>query len=101
MPSIDLKLWGTLAVVMLLVQAVCWLLARGLGARLERRVVLCAWLLPLGVLAPWLAGHELLEPGDLVGATVPGAPTIAGFHRHDDLNDTLHQLLPWELEIRH
>jgi hypothetical protein len=101
MPSIDLKLWGTLAVVMLLVQAVCWLLARGLGSRLERRVVLCAWLLPLGVLAPWLAGNELLVPSDLVGATVPGAPTIAGFHRHDLLNDTLHQLLPWELEIRH
>jgi hypothetical protein len=101
MLSIDVKLWGTLAGVMLLVQAVCWLLARGLGLKLERRVVLCAWLLPLAVLAPWLAGRELLVPCDSLSATVPGAPSIARSHEHDILNDLLYQLLPWELEVRH
>jgi hypothetical protein len=100
MPRIDVSLWGTLAGVMLLVQVACWLLARGLGRRLERTVVVCAWLAPLIVLAPWLAGTCLLVPCDLLGATVPGAPAIAG-SRHDILNDTVHQLLPWELEIRH
>ena len=101
MPWMDVKLWGTLAAVMLLVQAGCWLLARGLGRRLERRVVLCAWLLPVAVLAPWLAGRELLVPCDSLGATVPGAPPIASFHQHDILNDLLYQLLPWEMEVRH
>src|SRR3978361_1969619 len=101
MPAIDVKLWGTLAVVMLLVQAVCWLLARGLGSKLERRVVLGAWLLPLAVLTPWLAGRELLVPCDSLSATVPGAPYLPRPHEHDILNALRYQLLPWELEGRH
>jgi len=62
--------------MMLLLQAVCWLLAKGLGRRLERSVIVCGWLAPLVVLAPWLArSSELLVPCDIL-ANVPGAPAI-------------------------
>ena len=66
MPGIDGRLLGTLAVLMLLLQVVCWLLAKGLGLKLERIAVLCGWLAPLVMLAPWLAGGELLAPSDIL-----------------------------------
>ncbi len=100
MPWIDGRLLGTLAVLMLLLQAVCWLLAKGLGLKLERIVVLCGWLAPLVVLAPWLVGGELLAPSDILW-NVPGAPVIERTRSHDLLNDTVYQILPWELEVRH
>ncbi len=100
MPLIDVRLVGTLAVLMLVLQAVCWLLARGLGLRLERSVAICGWLAPLVVLAPWLAGRELLAPSDILW-NVPGAPGIERPRTHDLLNDTIYQILPWELEVRH
>ena len=88
--------------VMLLLQAVCWLLAKGLGRRLERSVVLCGWLAPLVVLAPWLAKtSELLVPCDILANNVPGAPAIERPRTHDLLNDTVYQILPWDLEVRH
>jgi hypothetical protein len=101
MPWMDGRLLGTLAGVMLLVQAVCWLLARGLGWKLERSAVICGWLAPLIALTPWLVGRELLVPCDMLSAGVPGAPQIQRSHQHDVLNDTLYQILPWELEVRH
>jgi hypothetical protein len=101
MPWIDGRLLGTLAAVMLLIQGVCWLLARGLGWKLERSAVICGWLAPLVALTPWLVGHELLVPCDLLGSAVPGAPQIERSHEHDILNDTVYQILPWELEVRH
>jgi hypothetical protein len=100
MPWIDGRLVGTLVVVMLGVQAVCWLLARGLGVRLERSAVICGWLAPLLVLAPRLVDRQLLAPTDVLWGT-PGAPWIARSPSHQILNDTLYQLLPWELEVRH
>jgi hypothetical protein len=100
MPWIDLRLAGTLVAVMLGLQAVCWLLAKGLGIRLEKSVVACAWLAPLVVLAPWLSGRELLVPCDIL-ANVPGAPVIERPRTHDLLNDTVYQILPWDLEVRH
>src|SRR3954468_3467258 len=101
MPGIDVRLVIALVGVMLLLQAVCWLLARGLGRRLERSAVIGGWLAPAIVLAPWLAGRALLVPCDLLGEVVPGAARIAAPRPHDLLNDTLFQLLPWELEVRH
>jgi hypothetical protein len=93
---------GPLLVAMLATQAVCWLLARGLGLRLERIAVLGGWIAPLLVLAPWLAGSSLLVPCDLLREGVPGAPYLTDEdHRHDLLNDVVYQLLPWELEVRH
>lgn len=100
MPWIDVRLTGTLVAVMLGLQAVCWLLAKGLGVRLERSAVVCGWLAPLVVLAPWLSGRELLVPCDIL-ANVPGAPTIERPRTHDLLNDTVYQILPWDLEVRH
>ncbi|HEX9945500.1 MAG TPA: YfhO family protein [Thermoanaerobaculia bacterium] len=102
MPWIDLKLVGTLLAVMLLLQAVCWLLARGLRLRLEKSAVLGGWIAPLLVLAPWLAGNPLLVPCDILEEGVPGAPRIERLDdEHNLLNDAVYQLLPWELEIRH
>src|SRR5436309_12621157 len=100
MPWIDARLTGTLVAVMLGLQAVCWLLAKGLRVRLERSAVVCGWLAPLVILAPWLSGRELLVPCDIL-ANVPGAPVIERPRTHDLLNDTVYQILPWDLEVRH
>src|SRR5436305_3596467 len=100
MPWIDARLTGTLVAVMLGLQAVCWLLARGLRIRLEKSVIACGWLAPLVILAPWLSGRELLVPCDIL-ANVPGAPVIERPRTHDLLNDTVYQILPWDLEVRH
>jgi hypothetical protein len=100
MPWIDGRLVGTMLLVMLALQAVCWLLAKGLGVRLEKIAALCGWLAPLVVLAPWLGGRELLVPCDIL-SNVPGAPVIERPRTHDLLNDTVYQILPWDLEVRH
>jgi hypothetical protein len=101
MPWIDLRLAGTLIAVMLLLQAVCWLLAKGLRLRLEKSAVLGGWLAPLVLILPWLAGNPLLVPCDVLSLVVPDAPKIERSPRHDLLNDAVYQLLPWELEVRH
>jgi membrane protein YfhO len=102
MPWFDLRLVATLLAVMLPLQALCWLLARGLRLRLERAAVLGAWLAPLVMLAPWLAGAPLLVPCNILVQGVPGAPEVAKPDEHDLLlNDAVYQLLPWELEVRH
>ncbi len=101
MPWIDARLTGTMVAVMLGLQAVCWLLAKGLGLRLERSAVVCGWLAPLVVLAPWLSGRALLVPCDLLADVIPGAARIEGPRTHDLLNDTIYQILPWDLEVRH
>jgi hypothetical protein len=100
MPWLDGRLMGTLAVVMLGLQGVCWLLARGLGLKLERSAVICGWLAPLIVLAPHLMSHDVLAPTEVLWST-PGASETELFPPHEILNDTLYQLLPWELEVRH
>ena len=101
MPWIDFRLVGTLAVAMLLLQGVCWLLARGLRLRLEKGPVIGGWLAPLILLAPWLAGNPLLVPSDILQQGVPGASAMERSRQHDLLNDAVYQLLPWELEVRH
>jgi len=99
---LDFHSVGLLLAAMLATQAVCWLLARGLGLRLEKRVVVCAWIAPALILAPWLAGRSLLAPCNLLREVAPGAPWIFNVdHEHDLLNDVVYQLLPWELEVRH
>src|SRR3954463_294457 len=100
MPWIDVRLTGTLVAAMLGLQALCWLLARGLRIRLEKSVVVCGWLAPLVILAPWLSGRELLVPCDIL-ANVPGAPVIERPRTHDLLSDAVSQILPWDLEVRH
>src|SRR5262245_59369273 len=101
MSWIDLRLAVTLIALMLVLQAVCWLLAKGLRLRLEKGAVIGGWLAPLILLFPWLAGSPLLVPCDILGQGVPGAPHIERLRPHDLLNDAVYQLLPWELEVRH
>jgi hypothetical protein len=102
MRILDPHFAGPLLAAMLAIQALCWLLARGLGLRLSRSAVLGGWIAPLLVLAPWIAGHALLAPCNLLQDVAPGAPTIFNADReHDLLNDVIYQILPWELEVRH
>jgi hypothetical protein len=102
MRILDPHFTGPLLAAMLAIQGLCWLLARGLGLRLGRSAVLGAWITPLLVLAPWLAGPALLAPCNLLQDVAPGAPAILNVDReHDLLNDVIYQLLPWELEVRH
>lgn len=81
-------------------QVVCWLLARGLGRRLERHVMALGILLPVLFLSPWLRPSNLLFPGDFLRDVVP-APLGQSEDRHKLLNDVVFQLIPWELEVRH
>ncbi|HYO12758.1 MAG TPA: hypothetical protein VE685_06170, partial [Thermoanaerobaculia bacterium] len=100
MPPLDWKLTASLVLVLALMQAVCWPLARGLGLRLERRVMIGGMVLPFLLLAPWLSRERLLTTTDILAQNIPGVP--AGEPEpHELLNDVVYQLLPWELEVRH
>jgi hypothetical protein len=101
MPSLDGTLIAMLAAVLVAMQAVCWLLARGMGLRLERRVMGLGVLVPFVLLAPWLTPERLLAPTDVLFQAIPDAPWVKGKDEHALLNDTLYQILPWELEVRH
>lgn len=78
-----------------------WLLARGLRQRLPGWVMAAGFLLPFAFLAPWLDGHRLLVPCNILSAPIPGAPYLAEPDPHGLLNDAIYQFLPWELEVRH
>ena len=90
-----------LLLVLAAMQAVCWLLARGLGRRLERHVMALGILLPVLFLSPWLRPSNLLFPGDFLRKVVPDAPLGQSADSHELLNDVIFQLIPWELEVRH
>lgn len=101
MLSWDWKLVAVLLALMAALQAVCWLLARGLSRRLEWSAMLGGWIVSLAILSPWLAGNPLLVPNGILAEGVPGAPAIEADRRYDLLNDIMYQILPWELEVRH
>lgn len=101
MPSLDGTLIAMLAAALVAMQAVCWLLARGLRLRLDRRVMGLGVLVPFVLLAPWLSPDRLLAPTDVLFQALPDAPWVKGGNEHALLNDTLYQILPWELEVRH
>jgi hypothetical protein len=82
-------------------QVVCWLLAKGLGRRLPRHVIVLGVALPLVLLFPWFDRTRLMVPSDLLQRMIPGAPEVPASHRHDLLNDAIYQFIPWELEVRH
>lgn len=82
-------------------QAVCWLLAKGLGRTLPRHVIVLGVALPLVLLFPWFDRTRLMAPLDLLQRMIPGAPEVPASHRHDLLNDAIYQFIPWELEVRH
>jgi hypothetical protein len=98
---IDVRLAATLIALMLVLQGVCRLLAKGLRLRLEKGAVIGGWLAPLVLLLPWLAGRPLLVPCDILLQGIPGVSGIAHARPHDLLNDAVYQLLPWEIEVRH
>lgn len=90
-----------MAAAQLALQGVLWLLARGLGRRLRREVMLIGLLLPWVLLAPWLLGSQLLVPSDILAQQLPGMPEIDAPDPHAvELNDVVFQLIPWELEVR-
>jgi len=97
-----LLLFAGLLVLLGILQAGAWLVARGLGRRLERHVLVLGAVLPLLVLAPWLLDpSRLLFPGDFLRHTFPGVADLPGTDRHELLNDAVFQMIPWELEVRH
>lgn len=97
----DAQLLFRLLAILGLMQAACWLLARGLGRRIERHVIALGIVLPLALLFPWLGRSRLLVPTGILQEIVPGAPSLEVSRRHDLLNDAVFQFLPWELEVRH
>jgi hypothetical protein len=83
-------------------QGLCWLLARGLGARLTRQAVALGLGLPLLFLSPFLLDSDnLLAPTATLKDIVPvsGLPPVRLSHLV--LGDALYQFVPWELEVRH
>lgn len=82
-------------------QALCWVLAKGLGRRLERSVMVLGLGLPMLLLLPHFDSKRLMVPADPLQEQIPLAPGVAASHRHDLLNDVLFCLLPWEIEVRH
>lgn len=105
--SFDGGLFLGLLALLGVLQAVCVLLARGIGGkggkggRLERHVIALGIAIPLALLFPWIDKGRLLVPADLLQDMIPGAPRVEATHRHDLLNDAVFQFLPWELEVRH
>src|SRR5262245_17761325 len=101
MLHLDARLLAGLLGGLALMQALAWLLARGLGLRLPRRIMACGVAAPLVLLGPWLGAQRLLVPCDVLRDAVPGAPRVADLDPHELLNDAVYQFLPWEIEIRH
>ena len=99
--SFDARLFFGLLAVLGAMQAVCWLLAWGVGRRLERHVMALGIALPLLLLFPWIDRTRLLVPADILQRAIPLAPKVEATHRHELLNDVVFQFLPWELEVRH
>ena len=100
MPNLNWTLIASLVLVLAAMQAVCWGLARGLGLRLDRRVMAGGMLLPFLLLGPWLSLERLLTTTDILDRAIPGAAPGEP-DSHELLNDVVYQLLPWELEVRH
>lgn len=98
--QLPMPLWMALVAALVVVQAVCWLLARGLRRRLGWAAMAIGLVLPLALLAPWLDGSRLLAPTDPVAETLSGAVMDGIDRRHDLMNDAVLQFLPWEIEVR-
>jgi hypothetical protein len=99
--SFDGKLFLGLLAVLGVMQVVCWLLAYGVGRRLERHVMVLGIVLPLILLFPWIDPTRLLVPADILQRAIPLPPGVETTHHHDLQNDAVYQFLPWELEVRH
>lgn len=93
--------WGLLAALAAM-QALAWALARGLRVRLEARAAVLGLAVPIALLSPWLFGGALLAPTGVLDRAVSFSGAGHEVRRtHLVLNDTMFQLLPWELEVRH
>ncbi len=82
------------------IQVLLWVLARGLGMRLERRAMAAGVVLPVIFLWPWLVEPISPAPVNIIAANVPGTDAEPVKTFHDALNDTIFQMLPWEREVR-
>ncbi len=105
--GLDWKLVATLAALLLVLQGVCFLLARGLGLWLRWQPAALGIALPLLLLAPWFSRSQLLAPCNILRElpdAVRNRTDLAALPKpdpYDGLNDVMYQLLPWELEVRH
>ncbi len=81
-------------------QVALWFIARVLRRPLTPSVIAAGLLLPHAVLAPWILNNSLLLPTVHVQRAFPGSPRVETESRHAKLNDTVYQLVPWELEVR-
>lgn len=99
--SFDFLLAAQILGLLAAMQVLCWLLAKGLGRRLERPVVVLGFGLPLLLLLPYFDSSRLMVPSDPLREQIPWGPAVPASHRHDLLNDAVFCLLPWELEVRH
>ncbi len=99
--SFDWKLFLGLLAVLGVMQVACWLLAYGIGRKLERHVMVLGIVLPLMLLFPWTDQTRLLVPADILQRAIPLPPGVKATHRHDLQNDAVYQFIPWELEVRH
>src|ERR1700720_3886700 len=109
-----------LCLLLAVAQGGCWVLARGLGARLGGRGEGGCWARPRGLgtalesaeigggprlpvlfLSPYLFDDTLLAPTGVIAGVLPlpGLPPVRFSHLVQ--SDTMYQFLPWELEIRH
>ncbi len=90
----------TLIAVIGAIQVLLWILARGLGTRLEARAMAVGIVLPVVFLWPWLVRPISPAPVGIIASNLPGATVEPAKTPHDVLNDTVYQLLPWESEVR-
>ena len=96
----DLGLFGGLLVVLVLLGAIDFLLARFLGLKLERTALAVGVIVPMLLLGAWLDSRIVLAPTNFLEGMIPGAPPRNASTSHNILNDAVYQFLPWELETR-
>lgn len=80
--------------------AMLGLLARAYRVRVGIGSLLLAAAIPFLLLAPWIDGDPALLPTGPLENQLPGLSRPATVDPHGLLNDTVFQLLPWELEVR-
>ena len=80
--------------------AILSLFARAYRVRLGIGTLLLAAAVPSLLLAPWIDGDPLLFPSGPLEDQIPGLSRSSPADPHEQLNDTVFQLVPWELEVR-
>lgn len=80
--------------------AMLGLLARAYRIRVGIGPLLLAVAIPFLLLAPWIDGDPIPIPTVPLENQIPGLSRPSPRDPHGQLNDTVFQLIPWELEVR-